>query len=171
MSFFCRTLSEPFADREILARARYGVIDIRDGQLVAIHLRPWPKTVSGLEVALWGRRQHAFRSGNRCWLYYNQPRRHANFLALKYIVSARDCSLATFHRSLEVLDEVARVKRTDAIVCDVWNLRISRRLLARWGWEPHHPSRWHRHYIKRFYGDYPDAPESLRHCVAVDATC
>ena len=28
-------------------------------------------------------------------------------------------------------------------------------VLQRLGWEPHCPSRWHRNYIKRFYGVYP----------------
>jgi hypothetical protein len=24
------------------------------------------------------------------------------------------------------------------------------------GWEPHKPQRWHRNFIRRFYGVYPD---------------
>jgi hypothetical protein len=28
-------------------------------------------------------------------------------------------------------------------------------MLARFGWEQHAASRWHRNYIKRFYGEYP----------------
>ncbi len=131
------------------------MIDVRDGRLAAIQLRRWPKLISALEVEWLGNRWHTSKSGNRCLLYYNQPRRHSNFLALKYVVSQRDCTLATFRGALAVLDEVARLKRTDAIVTDVWNSRISERLLARWGWEPHTCDRWHRHYIKRFYGVYP----------------
>jgi hypothetical protein len=50
---------------------------------------------------------------------------------------------------LEVLDEVARIKNCDAIVCDASYYRISDRLLARWGWQAHKPQRWHRNYIKR----------------------
>ena len=34
--------------------------------------------------------------------------------------------------------------------------RISSRLAQRWGWEAHKPSRWRRHFIKRFYGSYPE---------------
>jgi len=56
-----------------------------------------------------------------------------------------------------VLDEIARIKRSDALLTDASNLRISDRLLARWGWVPHTSSRWHRHHIKRFYGNYPPA--------------
>ena len=33
--------------------------------------------------------------------------------------------------------------------------RISSRLAERWGWQRHKPSRWRRHFIKRFYGSYP----------------
>jgi hypothetical protein len=66
-----------------------------------------------------------------------------------------------------VLDEVARLKASDAILCDVWNWRISDRLLARWGWQPHKPDRWHRHFIKRFYGVYP--PRRPEVCAALPA--
>ena len=34
---------------------------------------------------------------------------------------------------------------------------ISDRLLARLGWEAHKPQRWHRNYIRRYYGEYPTA--------------
>jgi hypothetical protein len=71
------------------------------------------------------------------------------------MVSGRGTKLRTVCRALEALDAIARIKRSDAILCDVANWRISREILARWGWEPHCPSRWHRHYIKRFYGIYP----------------
>jgi hypothetical protein len=57
---------------------------------------------------------------------------------------------------LIVLDEIARLKGSDAIVAEVRNLRISNRLLHRWGWESHLPTSRRRHYIKRFYGSYPD---------------
>jgi hypothetical protein len=60
-----------------------------------------------------------------------------------------------------VLDEIARIKQTDAIVCDVRNARISDRLLRRWGWESHVPQSRRRHFIKRFYGEYPDTRSEL----------
>jgi hypothetical protein len=41
------------------------------------------------------------------------------------------------------------------MVCDVANSRLSDRLLTRQGWEKHKPQRWHRNFIKRFYGEYP----------------
>jgi hypothetical protein len=76
-------------------------------------------------------------------------------LALTYVLSTRQCRLATFKGALDVLDEIARLKGTDALLCDAANSRISDRLLSRWGWQSHCPSRWHRNFIKRFYGVYP----------------
>jgi hypothetical protein len=67
-------------------------------------------------------------------------------------------SLATFRAALTALDRLAELKRTDALLCDAANVRISDRLLRRWGWAPHKPQRWRRNYIKRFYGVY--APEA-----------
>ncbi len=171
MKFLTHTLADPFADCEALRRGRFGVIEVRNGRLAAIHLRAWPKIGSALEVEWLGQRVHRARPGDRCLVYYNQPRRFPNFLALKYVVSQRDCTLATFHRALEVLDEVARVKRTDALLCDVWNARISDRLLARWGWEPHKPARWHRNHVKRFYGVYPPERREIRAASAATAEC
>jgi len=41
-------------------------------------------------------------------------------------------------------------------VCDAANVRLSDRFMARMGWEPHKPQRWHRNFIRRFYGEYPE---------------
>ena len=137
---------------------RFGVIETSGGDLVAIHFRWLPKLVSWPEWWPVGPAYHASGQPDHCLLYYNQPWGHANFLALKYIVSTPDTSYATFRAALVALDGVAEIKKTDALLCDAFNRRISDRLLHRLGWEPHAPSRWHRNYIKRFYGSYPDAP-------------
>jgi hypothetical protein len=85
-----------------------------------------------------------------------------NFLALKYIVSTTGTSYRTFRAALVVLDAIAALKRIDAIVCDASNFRLSDRLMARLGWEPHKPQRWHRNYIRRFYGTYPTGGRDSR---------
>jgi hypothetical protein len=102
-----------------------------------------------------GPRYHRRGAADRCLLYYNQPRRMPNFLALKYVVSTAGTSYRTFRASLKVLDAIAALKRVDAMVCDAANSRLSDRFMARQGWEPHKPQRWHRNYIRRFYGEYP----------------
>ena len=155
MTWF-ETIIDLGAAAETVRQRRYGVIETVSGEFDCLRFRPWPKLGAMADVAwLWG--WHARpTAGDRCWLYFNQPRRHGNFLALKYVVSTRDCTLATFRKSLTVLDQVARIKGIDALLTDASNWRISDRLLSRWGWEPHCPSRWHRNYIKRFYGVYPE---------------
>ena len=58
--------------------------------------------------------------------------------------------------ALATLDEIARIKGSDAILTDAANFRISDRSLRRHGWERHTKARYHRNYIKRFYGQYPE---------------
>jgi hypothetical protein len=149
------TITDFNSGRDRIGARPYGVIETIAGELVAIHLRPWPKLVSLPEVLPLGPRYHQRGAADRCLLYYNQPRRMRNFLALKYIVSTAGTSYRTFRASLVALDAVAELKRVDAIVCDAGNARLSDRLMARLGWKPHKPQRWHRNYIRRFYGYYP----------------
>ncbi|HZZ71196.1 MAG TPA: hypothetical protein VFE24_03030 [Pirellulales bacterium] len=148
------TITDLKAHAAAIQSRRFGVIEFAGGKWIGVRLRPFPKFASVLQVA-WGGWTHARVGGDGCRLFYNQPRGCSNFLSLKYIVSGKGTSFASFRGCLEVLDEIARIKRADAIVCDAANFRISDRLLARWGWEPHCPSRWHRNFIKRFYGSYP----------------
>jgi hypothetical protein len=149
------TVADIFDRADLLRRGRYGVIEFADGRFRRIRLRWFPKLISVSEIWFLGATFHNRRAGDRLWLYYNQPRRHSNYLVLKYVVSTREGSLASLVRALDVLDEIARLKGSDALLCDAANGRISERLMERWGWTPHCPSRWHRHFIKRFYGDYP----------------
>jgi hypothetical protein len=141
---------------DILRRRPYGVIVVENSRLRAIHLRPWPKVFSAPDLVGAGRGFDRRAAGDRCWLYYNQPCWHRRFLALKFVVSSREATFGTFRNTLIVLDEIARIKSADAILAEVRNLRISDRLLRRWGWESHMPSSRRRHFIKRFYGTYPD---------------
>jgi hypothetical protein len=149
------TITEWDQGRDRIRARRYGVIETVAGELVAVHLRPWPKLVSLPELLPLGPRYHRRGAADRCLLYYNQPRRMPNFLALKYIVSTAGTSYRTFRAALKALDAIAALKRVDAMVCDAANSRLSDRFMVRQGWEPHKPQRWHRNYIRRFYGEYP----------------
>ena len=133
-----------------IRRRRYGVIEARDGLLHRVRLRPYPKIASVPEVYLLGGWYHRLMPGDCCWLYYNQPRRFPNFLAVTCFLSARHTCLATVRRVLEALDEIGRIKGVDALLCDAANWRLSTAIMCRWGWEPHCPSYWHRHFIRRF---------------------
>lgn len=152
-----QTVTDLRRGEQILRGRRYGVIVMSAGRLAAVHVRPYPKLSGITEWFLLPHRYHTGGPSDVCWLYYNQPRRFPNFLALRYVVSSAGTRLATFRGALDVLDAIARIKQTDALLCDAANTRISDRLLARWGWQPHKPQRWHRNYIKRFYGHYPPA--------------
>jgi hypothetical protein len=149
------TIRDWDAGRDALRRRRYGVIDAAAGRLAAVHLRPWPKLVSWPEIWLTAPAYHARGQPDHCLLYYNQPRRFENFLALKYVVSTAGTSYATVRAALAALDALAELKGIDALLCDAANTRISDRLLARFGWAAHKPQRWRRNFIKRFYGVYP----------------
>jgi hypothetical protein len=150
-----QTVSDLRLGAEVLHSRRYGVIEARDGAFDRVRLRPFPKIMLAPEILLLGRARHGYLSGDRCLIYYNQPRRFPNFLAVKYLVTSRGTRLATVRRALETLDAIARFKAVDALLCDVANWRLSTAIMVRLGWEPHCPSRWHRFFIRRFYGDYP----------------
>ena len=149
------TVTDFNAGSDLLRQRRYGVIEAVDGRFCRVTLRPFPKGASIPGIWLIGGWQHRHRTGDRIRLYYNQPWRFPNVLVLKYAESARDTSMATLLRAAAVLDEIARLKQSDALLCDVANARITTKMLGRYGWEPHCPSWFHRHYIKRFYGVYP----------------
>lgn len=148
------TVRDLAAGAERLRRRRYGVIEVADDRFMGVRLRPWPKIVSIVGARL-GARWHRRRPGNHCWLYYNQPLSAPGFLALSYVVSARDTTLLSLRGALTVLDEIARLKGSVAIVCEASNWRISDRLLARCGWQEHLLHARGRHFIKRFWGEYP----------------
>ena len=157
-----QSIADVSTDENVVRRRRYGVIEVVDQQLTAIHMRPYPKLVSVSEIRwteMWKRRSqtgNATTTDDRVLLYFNQPLMHPNFLALKYFVSDYKATLASIAVCLSVLDWVAKAKRTDAIVSEISNHRIKDRHLQHFGWEQHVLSSRKRHWIKRFYGVYPD---------------
>ncbi len=152
--FFFRKITDLETQHAELVAGRYGVIEIQDGRLQHITLRPWPKIVSLWESLGWGEYLHRHRPGDRCRLFYNQPRGSERFLAFKYFLTTRGTSLRSFHAAIATLDEIARIKGSDAIVCEAANLRLNERIMRRYGWEQHTTSS--RNYIKRYYGVYPE---------------
>lgn len=143
-----------------MRRRRYGVIESRGGEFVSLYLRPYPKLLSLRELWPVGDRYHERGPADRCRLYYNQPLGSPRFLALKYVATTHGTSYRTLLAALRVLDQVAQIKGSDAIVCDAANSRLSDRFMRRMGWAPHAPMRWRRNFIKRFYGEYSAAPSS-----------
>lgn len=155
---------------DTIRRRKHGVIKVVDGRLEAVHLKPLPSMISQLRV--WRDSLKRGGSGDKdiCFLYYDQIARMPNFLVLKYVVSQPGTTYRTFRMATLVLDEIARIKRSDAVVCEVSNSKISDRLLERWGWESHVPNSRKRHFIKRFYGTYPKTPLTPNCSYGIDAT-
>ena len=155
MAALFETVVDPVAQADVLRRRRYGVIEMIDGRLRAIHLAAVaPPRLAARGPRVWPLVAR-LRRGDRALLYYSQPWGHSNYLALRYCLSTRDCRLATARGALVVLDEIARLKQSDAIFADASNGRISDRLLARWGWEPLGGKIRGRTFVKRFYGQHP----------------
>jgi hypothetical protein len=155
-------ITDLHAQSEPIRQGRHGMIEAVAGEFLRVQLRPFPRLISLPEIAVLGRYRHRRVPADHCRLFYDQPRRFPNFLAVKYLVSGRGTSYQTLLRCLQALDEIARIKQTDALLCDLANARISDRSARRHGWEPHCPRAWHRNFIKRFYGVYPEPPEWLR---------
>lgn len=145
---------------ELVARRRYGVITAREGRFESLQFRPYPTSASRAQAWLDRRLRCWRRAENVCRLYYNAPRSAPGFLSLTYLVSSRGTTLATIQAALAALDEIARTRRSDAIVCDASNQRLSEAILARYGFERHARSLPGRHFIKRF--EHPPQYEWLR---------
>lgn len=106
---------------------------------------------------------------DRCELFFHQPRTSPGFLTLSYVRSGPHTSLSTFFAATLILDELAQLQKAHAIVCHVTNHRITDRLLGRWGWEPHCLDWRGRHFIKRFYGSYPEIKPVWRERLTLDS--
>ena len=144
-----QTVTDLARERTVVATRRYGVLEVNEGQLAKVVFRPYPKLFAIQEFVAWQGWRRARQGGDRCWLYFNQPRKFPMFLAVKFMIATPGATLRTIHQAVRLLEEIAEIKRVDALLCDAANVRLSDRLLRRYGWEPHAPSRWHRNYIRR----------------------
>lgn len=139
---------------------RAGRIVTASGRLVGVERRWMAYKATRLRV-WWDRRQPP-GGAIQCELYFHQPIGNPGFLVLGYVRSHPLASLSSFYCATLALDEIARIKGCYAIVAEVTNERLSDRLLARWGWAQHCRTWRGRHFIKRFYGDYPSIPPAWR---------
>jgi hypothetical protein len=138
---------------DLLSQRRCGHIVVKRTRLVAVYGRWWPYYGNLLQAAWDG---HFRRDDDSCEIFYHVPWSTPQYLTLSYIRSGGRATAATVKAACLVLDEIARIRQASAIVCHVTNNRISDRTLERWGWESHCPHLPGRHFIKRFYGRYPE---------------
>lgn len=177
------------AQQSLIRQRSAGQIVIAHGNLVAVFGRWWPYLGSQLRAA-WDRRNrlatikysggHSAHSqpandpsivgsnsvngfeSDRCELFFHTPWSARQFLTLSYIHSNPRTSIASVYAAMLVLDEIARIKGSLAIVTNVTNDKVSDRLLKRWGWDRHCLNWNGRHFIKRFYGEYANTPLGWR---------
>lgn len=152
------TVTDLDAQAAVVRRRRYGVLEVADERLARLRFRPWPKLFAIQEFVAWKQWRRRNRPGDRCWIYFNQPRQFPQFLAVKFWIATPEVRLATLHQALRLLDQVAAIKGCEALLCDAANVRLTDRLMARHGWVRHAPSRWHRNFIRRLY-EPPQAME------------
>jgi hypothetical protein len=141
---------------ELLQHWRAGRIVTRSGRLHQIERRWFPYKASRLR-AWWDQNRRPAR-GDQCELYFHQVLGNADFLVVGYVKSRIQTTVATLYCAGLVLDEIARIKGCSAIVAELNNDRLSNRLMHRWGWVNHCANWGGRHFIKRFYGNYPKIP-------------
>ena len=147
------SVSDPTRGENEIRAWRCGRILMRAGKLVEIQRRLVCGNVSVAEV--WWQAKFGRRDDDCCWLDYHQPFGMPGFLTLDYIRTGTLASYRTFIGACHVLDEIARIRSSSAIVAHVTNRNISDRLLARHGWERHAEHWQGRHWIRRFYNGYP----------------
>ncbi len=126
---------------------RYGVIDVHNDCDFSIHRRLFPKMPSRLEAWIDSRWRRL--PDNQWQLYYNAPHRCPGFLVLAYVRAGPNTSVASLRTGLSVLNEIAKIMRMQAIVCEATNPRLTSRVMGYFGYIRHaHQLKGH-HYIKR----------------------
>ncbi|MEZ6078739.1 MAG: hypothetical protein R3C56_24620 [Pirellulaceae bacterium] len=107
------------ASVELLRVRRSGRIVTQAGRLQAVYGRWWPYTGNLLQ-AKWDALLRPVAS-DRCELFYHQAGAEGGFLTLSYVRSGKGTSPTTCYAASLVLDEIARLKQTSAMVCHVTN--------------------------------------------------
>ncbi|MCC6510378.1 MAG: hypothetical protein IT423_14840 [Pirellulaceae bacterium] len=156
-SGLCSLATDLQADAGRLEKWGAGRIVTANGRLRFVQRRWIPYRAHRLGV-WWDMRQR-LSTAVQCELLFHHRWGNPDFLVLSYVKSHARASLASLYCASLALDEIARLKRSHAIVAEINNPRISDRLLERWGWERHCLSWRGRHFIKRFYGVFPAIPE------------
>ena len=105
-----------------LRQRRYGVIEVVNGRFQRVLLRPLAQDSDWPGGALAGPEWlHRWRRGDWLLLYYNQPWRFPQLLGTGTMAGfpAGKTDRRSVRVGLEALDEIARRKNSDALLCDV----------------------------------------------------
>ena len=125
----------------------YGELELSNGELLGIYPRWWPKLASQWESF----HDNYLRNlpADFCRVYYAFPRRTPGFMSVLYARSGPNTQYKTLYKAVVVTDEIAKLRNSDAIVCQTISPRASERLMNRWGYVRHAFDLGDNHYIKR----------------------
>lgn len=126
---------------------RYGEVEVSNGEVVAIYPRWWPRVGSQWES--WQDSVHRTLPTDSCRAYYAFPRRAPGFMSVLYARSGPGTQYKSIARAASAMDEIARIRDAQAIVCQMISERGTERLMKRWGYVRHAFSLGDNHYIKR----------------------
>jgi hypothetical protein len=134
-------------NEERVSKWRYGEVVLRNGRVVSIQARWWPRwgTVWGAMV------DRVVRSlpEDECRFYYSFPRSAPGYMSLLYVHAGEKTYYQTFHQGIEAMDAIAGLRKARAIVCQVTNDRLNDRMMTRWGYVKHAENLGDNHYIRR----------------------
>jgi len=119
---------------------------LSDGSI--IHQSRWfPRWASRWDVA----KDETVRSAVRgeCRIFYSFPMRAPGFMAVNYLTCGEQTSYQTLLVGKQLLEEIARRRKSIAIVCEAYSDRLSERLMRRWGFVRHALTLGEQHYIRR----------------------
>lgn len=126
---------------------RYAQIELCDGQLIAIVGRWWPWI--GSQWNVWHDAYFRPLRPDFCRFFYAFPIRAPGFMSVLYCQSGPRTQYKTFHQGVILLDQIARIHRAQAIVCQAASHRFNERVMRRLGYERHALHLGDNHYIRR----------------------
>jgi hypothetical protein len=87
---------------------------------------------------------------DECRFYYSFPHSVPGYMSLLYVHAGEKTSYRTFRQGIVAMDTIARWRKSQAIVCQVTNSRLTHRMMTRWGYVRHAENIGDNHYIRRF---------------------
>lgn len=135
------------ANAEKVSSWRYGEIELFNGSLAAIYPRWWPRWGSQWE-SYWDS-YHRVLPADHCIAYFAFPRSAPGYMSVLYAHSGPNTQYKTIYRAVSTMDQIAKLRNSDAIVCQMVSERGTERLMNRWGYVRHALSLGDNHYIKR----------------------
>jgi hypothetical protein len=146
-SFGLSSVASIHGNQDRIRSWRYGEVELSNGEIVAIYSRWWPRFGSQWEA--WQDSYHRTLPANSCRAYYAFPHSAPGFMSVLYARSGPGTQYRTISRAASAMDEIARIRGAQAIVCQVVSERGTERLMKRWGYVRHAFSLGDNHYIKR----------------------